>query len=209
MYSKASNRRSLMNVCKICGKETKNKVYCGVICQYEGYRVIKVKRITKICEYCDDEFEVKRTSKHPHRFCSRKCTDLWKKENALKGEDNPNYGRKHTVEWKKSASDRAKRLWESQKHREKVAKGQHKFLVEHGYWWGWSEASKVKRKETMLKKHGIEHNWNGKFGKGECDKTCIEKYSKSNVKLRQNGITKEIWHKRRRAVIENRYKISF
>lgn len=170
-----------MNKCKVCGKETKNKVYCSVLCQHKGYKVNKVKRIIKICEYCGNEFSVKETSKHPHKFCSRKCTDLWKKENPIKGEEHHNYGKKHTKEWKKSQSNKMQKIWKSQEHRNKVTNGQQKFLIEHGYWCGTDEKSKKKRRETMLEKYGIEHNWNGKFGERGCDKTFVEKYGMTSV----------------------------
>ena len=198
-----------MNKCKTCGKDTKNKVYCCVKCQHEGYKIKKVRRITKVCEYCGRKFEVKETSSHPHRFCSRNCTDLWKKEYGPIGINHWTTGTKHTKEWKINMSNKMKKIWESKTHRQKVAVGQQNFFNKNGRWWGHGDVSNARRKNTLLDKYGIEHNWNGKYGNRNCDKTCVKRHGKTSVELMNEGITENTWDKRRRSTIENRYNITF
>lgn len=40
-----------------------------------------------------------------------------------------------------------------------------------------------KRKETMIERYGISHNWVGKYGDRKCDKTTIDLYGKTSAEL--------------------------
>ncbi len=45
-----------MNKCKICDKETKNRVYCSTSCQHIGYKELKSIRIECECLFCNNKF---------------------------------------------------------------------------------------------------------------------------------------------------------
>lgn len=70
--------------CIICGKEYFNKSanskYCGLTC-FNIPR--KVERIMTKCDYCHNEYEIKKTKyqKTDHHFCSKGCVNLFFKEN--------------------------------------------------------------------------------------------------------------------------------
>lgn len=90
-----------MNECKICKKETKNKVYCSTECQHEGYREKKSDRIKANCIFCGSEFEDTeyRINTIGKKYCSRKCKDTHQKE-LYQGDGNPVYGQEHSEEWR-------------------------------------------------------------------------------------------------------------
>lgn len=52
-------------------------------------------KITKKCEVCGKEFEVKESRKETARFCSQECMLKWRSE-KLSGENNPAWKRKKT-----------------------------------------------------------------------------------------------------------------
>lgn len=166
-----------MKECKVCKKETKNKVYCSVECQYEGYREKKVKRIKVNCIFCNNEFEDTeyRINTIGKKYCSRECKDVHQKE-LYKKEGNPVYGHKHSDEWKQRQSKIISKKWKTDEHRQKVKIGQKRFIEENGYWCGTDEKSKNKRKQTYLNLYGVDHNWKNKETREKCDKTCFEKY---------------------------------
>lgn len=173
-----------MNECKICKKETKNKIYCSTECQHEGYREKKSERIKSNCIFCNNEFEdteyrIKTIGK---KYCSRKCKDTHQKE-LYRGEGNPVYGQEHTEEWKKWQSDRVTKMWESDEHRQKVKDGQERFRDENGHWCGTDEDSKNKRKETWIKNYGVDHDWKVKGIREKCDITSIERYGKTALEI--------------------------
>lgn len=83
--------------CKLCGKgfsvkpsHVKSRVYCSKECMSESY---KGNRLKKICESCNNEFEVPdRPSRVDARFCSKKCMGEGKS-----GKNHWNY--KHGQKW--------------------------------------------------------------------------------------------------------------
>jgi len=139
------------------------------------------KWITKICKYCDSEFDIRKSQLKYGRgkYCSRKCSDLHKKETYI-GENNPMYGNELSERRKKQNSKIMKELWASGSHYEKYKKGIDEFVKENGYFPGTDKESVEKRKQTMLKRYGVEHNWSGEYGRRNCDKTVMKKYGKAS-----------------------------
>lgn len=197
-----------MSNCDICGNilSGKQKKYCSVECQYEGYKVNKIKRIDRECLYCKSTFTVKITDRK--KYCSRKCVDLHKKETYL-GKNNPQWNIKFSDDRKKLQSENTKKSWKDNKIRKSRLLGIQKFVDENGYYPGTDEESKQKRKQTMFKRYGIVHNWNGIFGKRKCDVTTINKYGKDSTELRKEGLTPEIIKKRSIKIIESITGLSY
>jgi len=201
-----------MKYCKICKKELtkKQKKYCSVDCQYKGYKQLKIERIEKKCLYCKKIFYIKPNDLKYGRgkYCSRKCNDIHKKE-TFSGEGNPAYGKSLPDYRKKQNSDNMKKLWKTDEWRKKYILGIERFIINNGYYPGTDNQSKEKRKETMVERYGIEHNWNGIFGERDCDKTTIDKYGKSSIELRQNAITLDVIEKRKKSIIKNYTGMSY
>ena len=174
--------------CNQCGLKynTKNKhqKYCSVECQHNSYRKKTAERVCLNCEFCGVEFEVRKQKlvKYGVKYCSKKCSSLHKKTTYLK-EGNPAFGKKQTDEWKKNMSQKMKKIWETEDYVEKVKIGRDRFFVENGYYPGSDEKSKEKRKNTMIDKYGIEHNWIGKYGERDCDKTTLDLYGKTSAQM--------------------------
>jgi len=170
--------------CEICNKDykprRKEQKFCSVECQHESYRKIKVERIECTCLFCDKKFY--KLQSNPRKYCSKKCSDNHKKITYL-GENNPVYGKKHTNEWKENASIRIKKLWEDEDYRGKIKKSMNLFFEKNGYWPGNDEDSMLKKKETMVKKFGVSHNWIGRYGERKCDKTTLDVYGKTSAEM--------------------------
>lgn len=145
-----------MNKCKICYKETKNKVYCSINCQHNGYKELKVSRVECSCLYCNITFETLQNKvDNGKKYCSRDCKDKHQKELYLK-EGNPVYGNNHTDEWKGKASIRVKELWNTDEFRDKVTAGQEKFFEDNGFWMGTDDTSNNKRINSNLERYGVK-----------------------------------------------------
>lgn len=176
-----------MNNCKNCQKETKNKVYCSIECQHIGYKKLKVDRVKINCLLCNKEFEtLPNKIDNGKKYCSRLCKDLHQKELYIK-EGNPVYNIEHTNEWKKWNSERMKKLWETEEHKEKVKIGQEKFLNENGYWMGTDEESVNKRENTILRKYGVKNISKISDIRDKADNTCLIKYGKTSFELLLEG----------------------
>jgi very-short-patch-repair endonuclease len=175
--------------CKNCGSILKpqQKSYCSRLCQYSGYKIEKVGRIEKICDFCSKIFNVKesRLKRNNVKYCSRLCCDTHKKETYV-GEKNPMYGKKISDDTKQKKSDIMKKIWENEEYKNKLKIWRDNYRENNETWLGCDEKSKLKRKETMIKKYGIEHNWCGKYGERDCDKTSLEKYGKLAVEFLQD-----------------------
>jgi very-short-patch-repair endonuclease len=61
-------------------------------------------------------------------------------------------------------------------------------VKKNGDWPGTDEDSKLKRKQTMIDRFGLEHNWIGKYGERNCDKTTLELYGKTSAEMLSNYI---------------------
>lgn len=174
--------------CEICSNiftpRTEKSKYCSRECQYESYRKPKVERIEVSCEYCKKYFKITPYKKELGRgkYCSRKCKDLHQKQKYI-GKNNPMYGKTITEKTRKIKSEDMIKRWKDESYREKIKKTKQKFVIEHGYYPGTDEKSKNRRKQTMLERYGVEHNWVGKYGERICDKTTFEKYGKSSVEM--------------------------
>lgn len=180
-----------MNECKICKKETKNKVYCSTECQHEGYREKKSERIKANCIFCSIEFEDTeyRINTIGKKYCSRKCKDTHQKE-LYQGGGNPVYGQEHSEEWKKWQSERVTELWKNEEHRQKVKEGQERFREESGHWCGTDENSKNRRKETWLENYGVDHNWKDEEVRKKCEETCIDRHGKKSILIANEALFK-------------------
>jgi len=178
-----------MKECKHCKKELtyKQKVYCSRECQYNDSKGEKVKRIECVCLFCDKKYlETEyRLSINKGKYCSRKCKDNHQKEIYL-GSNNPSFGRNISSEELIYRSDFMKNLWKSDDFKNKVKEGYKKFINEKGYYPGQDEKSINKRKETIILKYGVPHNWCGIYGKRDCDLTCIKLYGKTSLEISNN-----------------------
>lgn len=174
--------------CELCGKNYKTKrekqKFCSVDCQYESYRKPKIEKVKTICNFCNEEFFIlpNKLLTGKGKYCCRECKDKHQKI-IYSGVNNPSYGIKYTEERKNDISIRAKKLWESEVYREKIKKGYYKFIKKFGYHPGTDEDSKKKRMDTMFKRYGVKHNWSGKYGERECDKTTLELYEKTATQM--------------------------
>jgi G:T-mismatch repair DNA endonuclease (very short patch repair protein) len=179
-----------MNKCKICDKQTKNKVYCSTVCQYNGYKELKVDRIKTVCLFCNGEFETLQNKlNNGKKYCSRSCKDKHRKELYLKN-GNPVYGNNHTDDWKNKASIRVKELWGTEEFRNKVSIGQEKFFNDNGFWMGTNEISNNKRISTNLERYGVECILTLEEQIKNRDVICLEKYGKTSFELMRDGLKK-------------------
>ena len=179
-----------MNKCKMCYKETKNKVYCSTNCQHNGYKELKVSRVECSCLYCNITFETLQNKvDNGKKYCSRNCKDKHQKELYLK-EGNPVYGNKHTDEWKYKASIRVKELWNTDEFRNKVNAGQEKFFVDNGFWMGTDGISNNKRINSNLERYGVKCILTLKEQIKNRETICFEKYGKTSFELMRDGLKK-------------------
>jgi very-short-patch-repair endonuclease len=174
--------------CEICDKNYKPKrkeqKYCSVECQHNSYRKKTAERVKINCQYCGLEFEVRKNKveKYGVKYCTKKCADLHKKITYLK-EGNPAFGTKRTEEQKNNTSIRIKELWKSEEYRNKIKESIIKFVEKSGYYPGTDNHSKMKRKKTMIERYNVPHNWVGKYGERDCDKTTINIYGKTSTQM--------------------------
>ena len=180
-----------MNICKICKKETKNKVYCSEACQYLGYKELKVERILCYCALCSIKFEktAYQINLGRGKYCSRKCKDLHQKE-LYKKEGNPAYGTQYTNEWKERMSNRIKEAWSTDEYRAKVKEGLEKRSEENGYWMGCSDESKLRRAQTNIKKYGVECVFSLEKFRTQSNSTCLKNHGKTSFQLMREGLKK-------------------
>lgn len=172
------------NKCIQCGTTTKNKKYCSVECQHQGYKKPISKRIIIQCLYCNKEFQDTeyRINTLNKKYCSRICKDTHQKEKYI-GIGNPAFGREISDEERKNRSQVAKKIWEIDGHKEKMKIGRENSLIKNGYWPGTGEDSNLKRKETCLEKYGVDHNWKNKDIREKCEETTIKKYGKTSLEI--------------------------
>jgi very-short-patch-repair endonuclease len=174
--------------CEICHKiydaRRKEQKYCSVECQHESYRKIKIEKINTNCLYCGKEYCVlpKKLNKGKSKYCCRKCKDNHQKI-IYKGSNNPSFDRIISDDEKKMRSEITKKLWQTEEYITKIKKGISQFVEKNGYWPGMDEDSKLKRKQTMIEKFGVEHNWIGKYGERKCDKTTLDLYGKTSAEM--------------------------
>lgn len=174
--------------CEICDKNykprRKEQKYCSVECQHKSYRKKTAERVQICCQSCGLEFEERKNKveKYGVKYCSKKCSGLHKKITYLK-EGNPAFGTKHTQERKNNTSIRTKQLWKSEEYRNKIKKSISKFVEVFGHYPGTDYESKIKRKKTMIERYNVSHNWIGKYGERDCDKTTLDIYGKTSVQM--------------------------
>lgn len=180
-----------MNKCKNCGEETKNKVYCSTVCQYEGYKRKKIKRVKVNCLCCGKEFETlpNKIESGKSKYCGRGCKDTHQKE-LYRKEGNPVYGRKASEKEKENRSKMISNLWKNKEFRIKVKNGQERFLKENGYWPGTDENSKIKRIKTNIEKYGVENILSIEKYQELRETVCLEKYGKTSLELAREGLKK-------------------
>ncbi len=145
------------------------------------------KWVDKICENCGVVFQVKESDLKYGRgkCCSRNCVDENKK-NTYKGTKNPMYGKHHTDEEKSRRRTFMKDMWENNtKYRDDFYKGQQRFLERASKDGTWDRANE-KREQFWLKKIGKKHNWNGKYGERQCDKTFVENNGITSIEYASN-----------------------
>ena len=174
--------------CNECGEtynaKRKEQKYCSNTCQYNSYKKSKVEKVKTVCNFCNQEFFIlpNKLLTGKGKYCGRECKD--KHQTIIySGDNNPVYGKKHTNEWKKSASIRVKKLWEDEVYRGKIKKSMNLFFEKNKYWPGNDEDSLLKKKETMVKKFGVSHNWMGRYGERKCDKTTLDVYGKTSAQM--------------------------
>jgi hypothetical protein len=176
--------------CGSCGCLLKlnQKKYCSRECQYNGYKVEKVVRINKECVFCGKTFSIKESElgnkKNRGKYCSRKCCDEHKKE-TYKGDKNPMFGKTISEETRQKKSDIMKKMWDNEDYKNKLKEWRDEYKKNNSVWLGCDENSKIKRKKTMIEKYGLSHNWCGKYGDRQSDKTTLEKYGKLPIEFLQ------------------------
>lgn len=174
--------------CEICNKDykprRKEQRFCSVECQYESYRKPKIDKVLTTCNFCGLEFETlpNKLLTGKSKYCCRECKDKHQ-QIIYSGSNNPVYGNNHTEEWVENASIRVKKLWESDDYRRKIKESIDKFVEINGYYPGTDEDSNLKRKKTMIERYGVPHNWIGKYGERDCDKTTLEVYGKTSAQM--------------------------
>lgn len=174
--------------CEICNKDykprRKKQRFCSVECQYKSYRKPKIEKVLTICNFCGIEFNIlpNKLLKGKGKYCCRECKDNHQ-VHIYSGSNNPTYGLKQSEEQKNNTSIRSKKLWENEEYRSKVKNGISKFIETNGYFPGTDDNSKRKRKETMVKKYGVPHNWVGRYGERKCDKTTLDLYGKTSTQM--------------------------
>jgi very-short-patch-repair endonuclease len=173
-----------MNKCKICGKDTKNKVYCSEICQYSGYKVERVEKIECECLLCQSKFlsTQYKIDIGKSKYCSRICKDNHQKEIYLK-DGNPVYGKKYSDEERKISSERITELWKDENFKTKVKLGFEKFVRDNGYFPGSDEESMIKKQLTNIERYGVSCILSlPKYQKIREEK-CLELYGKTSLEL--------------------------
>jgi very-short-patch-repair endonuclease len=174
--------------CEICYKNykprKKEQKFCSVECQYESYRKPKIEKVLTTCNFCGVEFSTlpNRLLTGKDKYCCRECKDRHQVY-IYSGSNNPTYGLKQSEEQKNNTSIRTKKLWENEEYRNKVKNGVSKFIKKNGYFPGTDENSKRKRRQTMVERYSIPHNWVGKYGERDCDKTTLDIYGKTSVQM--------------------------
>lgn len=145
--------------------------------------------ITKTCLLCSSTFNIKESAIKYGRgkYCSRKCCDEHKKSLML-GEKNPAYGKKQNDCVVKK---RMLKTWQNPNTKENIKKSLNEFKNKNGYWPGSDPESNRKRKETYLKKYGVDHNWKDKITRNKCEETTKKLYGKSSLELMQDALTNQ------------------
>lgn len=175
-------------ICEICNKNynarQKKQKYCSVECQHQSYRKPKLEKVMTICLYCEAEFYTlpNKLEKGKSKYCGRECKDAHQKI-IYTGTTNPSFDRIVSDDERKNKSELFLKLWKSNEFRVKIKKGISKFIEKNGYYPGMDDESIRKRKETMIERYGISHNWVGKYGDRKCDKTTIDLYGKTSAEL--------------------------
>lgn len=191
----------------MCGKETKNKVYCGEACQYIGSRAIKIDRDSRNCTYCEVAFVIIKTKKN--KYCSRNCVDKHKKQLMIGNKNGAN----QTQEANKKRSVDMKKLWQDSKYVKQVLAGRDEFLKTSSYPAGCDPDSLDKKrkstKEMSIIKYGTEHPFQSKEYREASEQSCMVKYGKTSLSLARESITKDTIEKRRRSLIESVYNIQY
>lgn len=181
-----------MKNCKICEKLTKRKVYCSRECQYVGYRQFKTfskLKIEKKCINCEKDFKIleSRLKYNGGKYCSRVCKDDHQKIKYLV-EGNPMFGKKMSVEAKIKRSYEMIELWKNEEFINKINIGKKEFIEKNGYYPGSDKITVEKKKNNNINKYGYEHNWEGEYGKRQCDITFIEKYGITSIEYMNNAL---------------------
>jgi len=175
-------------ICEICNKSykarQKKQKYCSVECQYQSYRKPKLEKVITTCLYCEKEFYTlpNKLKRGNSKYCCRECKDKHQKI-IYTGVSNPSFDRIVSKDERENKSKLFKKLWESNEFRDKIKEGISKFIEKNGYYPGTDRESIKKRKETMVERYGVSHNWSGKYGERKCDKTTIELYGKTSAEL--------------------------
>ncbi len=179
------------NIIDCTKKEAEIKKYCSVKCQIEGYRGYKVPRITIKCKNCNKEIITtkKRIEKHGRNSCSVKCRNKLLKTKYI-GAGNPMYGAKHSEERIKQISENTKEMWKSKEFRDHLKSCAENFYKIKKYYYGNSQESIKKRKQSCIEHFGVDHNWKNTENKKKCDDTCLEKYGKTSLELMKEGLYK-------------------
>lgn len=145
--------------------------------------------ISRTCLVCSLNFNIKQSSLKYGRgkYCSRKCCDEHKKLLML-GEKNPAYGKKQDNSVVKK---RMLKIWQNPNIKEHIKKSLNEFKNKNGYWPGSDAESNKKRKETYLKKYGVDHNWKDKICRDKCDETTKKLYGKSSLELMRDALVNQ------------------
>lgn len=170
--------------CIICQKPTNNKKYCSTHCQYKGYMVEKVEKITVNCYKCNNEFKTTKNKLEngKGKFCSRECKDSYQKTKYV-GEGNPMYGRKTSLKQKLIVSEFCIERWKDKNFREHFKLKAEEFYKNNGYHYGTDKDSREKRKQSYVKNYGVSHDWKSPEVRKKCEETTMMLYGDTSLNL--------------------------
>ena len=155
----------------------------------EGKFLNNAKRVEKTCIKCGTIFVIKESALKYGRgkYCSRKCCDEHKKIICI-GAGNGTFGRKMGEDEKRRRSNISTLFWKNPIIKKKRAEAINKFVKVHGYYPGSDILSLNKRKETLMKRYGVDHVWKLKWCRQKCDETCLKRYGKTSWQIANEAL---------------------
>ena len=117
--------------------------------------ITTVGKIEVFCDFCGNAF-TKYANGSIHNFCSKSCKGEWQKDNLI-GQENPFYGRKHTIETKKHIGSANSRPSKRKGCKQSQTTGELNPAYKNGYWMVRNQHIKSYKK-SFCKDCGSEEN---------------------------------------------------
>ena len=90
----------------------------------------------------------------------------------------------------KRRSDSMKQRWKDTEYQYKRKISLDLFFEKAALDGTWDKAVE-KREQTILEKYGVKHNWNGKYGTRDCDKTFMNEHGMTSIEYASRCISTE------------------